>query len=225
MKVTGFMDRAILSLLFIFASFMPLSAFEGVMCQDTVWLRQQLYNGRVWESKYDQVKSNEFFLTEALTPASVSINGRTFINQLCWYDIYNDQLVLMTGPGTYIVANKERIEEFTMYYMNRNYRFVNFGPEGYNLVLHQGKVFLVTKYIKEIKKNAVDNRYDAFIDSERSYIVKGSTFIRLTGKKDLFNALADKEEEIRRFIHESGIKLNVRKPLSFVAVLRYYDSL
>ena len=49
-----------------------------------------------------------------------------------------------------------------MYHMNQNYRFVNFGAGGYCHVLHQGRVFLVIKYTKVIKKKAVDNRYDAF---------------------------------------------------------------
>lgn len=218
------MDRAILPLLFTLLIPIPVFGISPSY-QDTVWLRQQLYNGRVWESRYDQVTGNEFFLTEALTKTSITADGRIFSDQLCWYDICNDHLILMTGPGSFIEANRRKIEEFTMYHMNQNYRFVNFGAEGYCHVLHQGRVFMVTKYTKVIKKKAVDNRYDAFIESQHSYIVKDSTFIRLSGRKDLFIALADKEEEIRHYIRENGIHPNIRKPESLIAVLRYYDSL
>lgn len=219
------MDRALLSLFIVFLTALPLRATDAGKCQDTAYLRQQIYNGRVWEERYNKVYGNEFFLTEALSEVSVKINGRVFTGQLCWFDIHNDQLVLMTGPGSYIEANKENIEEFTMVYRNKPYRFVNFKSFGYGHVLHQGKLFLTVRYTKEIRKNAVENRYDAFLESQQSYIIRGENIIKLSGKKDLFRALADKETEVRRFIKQTGIHPNIKRAETLVPVLEFYDSL
>lgn len=219
------MDRALPSLFVIFLAALNLGASGAGICQDTAYLRQQIYNGRVWEKRHNNVYGNEFFLTEALTEASVNINGRSFTGQLCWYDIYNDQLVLMTGPGSYIEANKLNIEEFTMVYMNRKYRFVNIESLGYVHVLQQGKMLLAVRYTKEIRKKAVENRYDAFEESHQAYIIKGDDIIRLSGKKDLFNALADKETEVRQYIRQTGIHANIKSAETLIPLLEYYDSL
>lgn len=219
------MDRALLSLFLIFFHFFSLGASDSGIFQDTAYLRQQIYNGRVWEKRYNHIYGNEFFLTKALTEVSLNINGRTFTGQLCWYDIYNDQLVLMTGPGSYIEANKENIDEFTMVYMDRAYRFVNFKPLGYGHVMHLGKVCLAIRYIKEVSINAVENRYDSFHESQQAYIIRGEEIIKITGKKNLFNALADKETEIKQFLRHTGIHTDIKKPETLIPVLEYYDSL
>lgn len=219
------MDRRLLSVFIIFIAALPLRASGATSFQDTAYLRQQIYNGRVWEKRYSNVYGNEFFLTEALTEVSVKINGRIFNGQLCWYDIYNDQLVLMTGPGSYIEANKSNIEEFTMVYRDRKYRFVNFSTLGYGHVLHQGKMFLAVRYSKEIRKNAVENRYDAFDESQQVFIIRGNDIVKLSGKNDLFKALADKETEVRQFMRQTGIRLNVKRPETLIPVLEFYDSL
>lgn len=222
---TDKMVRAVLSFLFMIIAASPLRAFNSVICQDTAYLRQQIYNGRVWEKRYTNVYGNEFFLTEALTETSVKINGRIYSGQLCWYDIYNDQLILMTGPGSYIEANKDNIAEFTMVYRNREYRFVNFKSLGFGHVLHQGRLFLAVRYKKEISLKAVDNRYDAFEESRQAYIIKGDEIIKLSGRKDLLNALADRETEVKQFIRVTGIRPDVKRAETLVPILEYYDSL
>jgi hypothetical protein len=219
------MDRAVLSFLFIFIAASPIRASSAGSCQDTAYLRQQIYNGRVWEKRYNNVYGNEFFLTEALTETSVSINGRTYYGQLCWYDIYNDQLILMTGPASYIEANKDNIAEFTMAYRNMDYRFVNFKSLGFGHVLYQGRLFLAIRYKKEIRKKAVDNRYDAFEESQQAYIIRDDEIIKLSGRKDLLNALADRETEVKQFIRQTGIRPDVKRAETLIPILEYYDSL
>ena len=219
------MDRAVLSLLFLFIAASPLRASNTGICQDTAYLRQQIYNGRVWEKKYNSVYGNEFFLTEALTETSVRINGRIYSGQLCWYDIYNDQLILMTGPASYIEANKNNIAEFTIVYRNREYRFVNFNSLGFGHVLYQGRLFLAVRYKKEITIKAVDNRYDAFEESQQAYIIRGDEIIKLSGRKDLLNALADRETEVKQFIRQTGIRPDIKRAETLIPILEYYDSL
>lgn len=192
--------------------------------QDTAYLRQQLHNGRVWEKRYDKVAGHEFFLTETLSEASVTIGERTFNDQLIWYDIFNDRIVLMVRPGYFVEVSGENAVRFTITYLNADYPFRFFSEKGYCQLLHEGQVVLVRKYVKIIKKNAVNGSYDAFEEESSNYLVKDGTFTRLRRRKDLFNVLADRETEVRHFIREHGIWVNPKKPESIIPVLKFYES-
>ncbi len=193
--------------------------------QDTAYLRQQLYNGRVWEKRFDKVTGHEFFLTEALSVASVTIGDRTFNDQLIWYDIFNDRIVLMVRPGMFIEIPGENTGRFSITYMNRDYTFRYFGEMGYCHLLYEGNIMLVRKYVKVIKSITIDNSNDTFEEEQFDYIVNNGSFFRLRNRRDLFEALSDKEDEIRHFIRETGIWLNVKRPELIIPVLKYYDSL
>lgn len=192
---------------------------------DTAYLMQQLHNGRIWVKRFDKVSGHEFFLTEALAEASVTIGDRSFNNQLIWYDIYNDCIVLMVRPGQFIELSGENANQFTLSYLNRDYLFIYFGDKGYCQLLHYGKVLLVRKYVKVIKKNAVDGIYDAFEEEISDYLVKDGLFTRLRTRKDLFSVVADRETEVRHFIRENDIWLNPKVSESVIPVLEFYDSL
>ncbi len=193
--------------------------------QDTAYLMQQLHNGRIWEKKYDQVSGHEFFLTEALSEASLTIGERVFNNQLIWYDIFNDRIVLMVRPGLFVEVNGENVSQFTLRYLNNNYMFRYFGEKGYCQLLHDGGVLLVRKYAKVIKKNAVNGSFDAFEEEISDYLVKDGRFTRLRTRKDLFSVMADRETEVRHFIRENDIWVNPKKSESLIPVLEFYDSL
>lgn len=198
--------------------------FEGNQ-QDTAYLNQQLHNGRVWEKRYEKVSGHEFFLTEALAEASVTIGDRTFNDQLIWYDLFNDRIVLMVRPGYFVEVNSENTSRFTIRYLNSDYLFRYFGEKGYFQLLHDGRVLLVRKYVKVIKKNAVDGAIDAFEEEHSDYLVKDGRFTRLRTRRDFLNVLDDSETEIRHFIREHRILVNPKRSESLIPVLEFYDSL
>ncbi len=198
---------------------------DTVNQHDTTYLKQQLYNGRVWEKKYDKVSGHEFFLTKALTEASVTVDDRTFNDQLIWYDIFNDRIVLMVRPGLFVEVNGESAGEFTFMYLDMDYMFRYFRAKGYCQMLHSGQLLLVRKYVKVIKKGAVDGSIDAFEEEVSDYLVRDGRFTRFRTRKDLFNVLADREKEVRRFIREHGISINPRRSESIIPVLEFYETL
>lgn len=192
--------------------------------QDTSYLRQQLYNGKVWRLRYAKIVGHEFFLTKTLSDGSVTINSRVFTNQLLWYDIFNDKLVLMVSPGLFVELNSENAGEFIINYPNSSYRFMNFGEMGYCHILYEGKAMLVKKYVKSIRY-LTDSGIDTFEENEFNYVVTDGRFTRLRSKRDLLNALAVKKEEIRKFMRKKGIWVNKKEIESLIPVFQFYDSL
>lgn len=199
--------------------------------QDTLYNRQLLYNGRIWKSRYSNIREYEFFLTKNWISGDVTINGRTFVNVLLRYDVFNDELLAMVDPGTFVQLNKEAVAAFKLNYQQNKYLFENFNNKnvnslkGYGQVIYKGDIYLIIKYFKQIKILAVDNKYDEFYQTQSIYLLKDGQIYRISGKKDLYKVLSGKEVEIQKYIRDKGIKLNKKKPETFIPVLQFYDSL
>jgi hypothetical protein len=199
--------------------------------QDTVYSRQLLYNGRVWENRYQKILSHEFFLTRNPVSGSVTINRKAFYGILLRYDLYNDELLLLDSPDTYLQLNKEAVSDFVMEIDGKQYIFENFdskkpgGLNGYGQVIWHGDTWLIKKHKKEIKYRAVDNIYDSFTESQSVWLVTEERAWPLSGRKDLYRALSDRSAEVKRFVRDSGIRFRIKEPESVIPVLKFYDSL
>jgi len=199
--------------------------------QDTVYTRQLLYNGRVWENRYQKILSHEFFMTRTPVSGSVTMNGRTFHGLLLRYDIYNDELLILDSPDTYLQLNKEAVSGFVLEIDGIQYLFENFegrkagSMNGYGQVIWHGDSWLVKKYVKEIKNKAVDNIYDSFTETESAWLVTRESAWQLAGNRDLYRALSDREVEVKHFVRDNSIRIRVKEPESVIPVLKFYDSL
>jgi len=199
--------------------------------QDTVYIRQLLYNGRVWENRYQKILSHEFFMTRTPVSGSVNINGRTFHGLLLRYDIYNDELLILDSPDTYLQLNKEAVSGFVLEIDGTQYLFENFevnnpgSLNGYGQVIWHSDSWLVKKYVKEVKNKAVDNIYDSFTESQSVWLITREAAWQLSVNRDLYRALSDREVEVKHFVRDSGIRFRVKEPESLVPILKYYDSL
>lgn len=193
--------------------------------------KQLLFNGRIWYSSFSNTIGNEFLLTKDWLNGDVNINDLTFNNLLLRYDVYNDQLLAFYNQITVVQLNKELIKEFSLTNANRRYDFENFGDEpgspfnGFGQVLYKGKIYFIIKYTKQIKELAVENKYDEFIQIQTLFLLKDRKYYHISGKKDLFKALSDRDIQVRSFIRENNIKIRKNNPESFIPVIKFYDNL
>ena len=79
---------------------------------------QILYNGRAWRNLYYKIKGDQFLFSPEFLPGSVTIEGKTFSNLQLKYDIYNDELIIITDNGIILQLNKEMIDLFSMIFDN-----------------------------------------------------------------------------------------------------------
>jgi len=232
----------LLSVIIVFLFLLPVAETAGTLngtqnvsvpaeCQDTVYSRQLLYNGRVWENRYQKILSHEFFMTRTPVSGSVTMNGRIFHGLLLRYDIYNDELLILDSPDTYLQLNKEAVSSFVMEIDGIRYLFENFdgkkpgSMKGYGQVIWHGDSWLVKKHVKEIKNKAVNNIYDSFIESQSVWLVTREATLQLSGSGDLYRALSDRAVEVKHFVRDNGIRFRVKEPESVIPVLKFYDSL
>lgn len=198
--------------------------------QDTAWT-QVLYNGRLWRNIHYLVKGDQFLFTPGLLTGTVTIEEKVFRNVFLSYDIYNDELLAMNDKDIMIQLNKEKIEDFTLDYNLRTYKFKNLDSDslsylnGFVNVLFQDGIALVVKHRKVILMLAVDNKYDAFSESHRIYIRKDGDYNLIRGKGDLLKLFDDHKKQVRQFIRTNHHNISRKDPDSFIPVVEYYNNL
>ena len=206
---------------------MPLSINEA---KDSVEL-QILYNGRAWRNLYYKVKGDQFLFLNEFLPGSVTIDDKTFNDLKLRYDIYDDELILISDHGIIIQLNKEMIDLFSVNFKNTSYYFKNFDKDSVNIlsgyvnVLYEGNTSLYVKYRKELLQLAVENKYDMFNQINRVYIEKDGEVMKVDSRSELLKLLKDRKHELHNFIRSHKIKISKKYPESFIPVIEYYNKL
>jgi hypothetical protein len=216
------------SLFFLSTECIP-SVPGGVELRDSIEM-QILNNGRAWRNLYYKIKGDQFLYSPDFLPGSVTIEGRTFNNLRLKYDIYNDELIMITDHGIIIQLNKEMVESFSMVF-DDIYNFKNIEADtlntlaGYVNVLYDGNISLYVKYRKEILQLVVENKYDMFNQINRIYVKKDGVISRVDTKREFLNLFKDKKQQLHSFIRSEKLKLSRKNPESFQPVIEYYDTL
>jgi hypothetical protein len=192
---------------------------------------QVLYNGRAWRNLYYKIRGDQFlFSTEFLT-GGVTIDGKTFNKLLLKYDIFNDELLIITDHNIILQLNKEMIDLFTIKYQDRIFNFKRLNADSLNTlsgfvnVLYDGGTSLYVKYRKEILLLAVENKYDMFNQVNRIFIEKNGRIYRIDSKRELLKLLEDQKRMVHSYIRSSKLRISRRNPDSFKPVIEYYDKL
>jgi hypothetical protein len=200
--------------------------------QDTLTRNQLLYNGRVWRNTYTGVRGDAYLFTKEFLNGSVTINGKSFDNISLLYEIHKDEVLTVSGRKIIILLNKEMVNSFNIEYNNRTYRFVNSAdtpfelPDGYSNVLYEGNTGIYVKYRKVIDPRAVENRYDAFRQLQKMYVIVDSVAMPVNSKGQFFSLFSKEDAQaLKSFVKREKLKITVKDPYSFIPVARYYDAL
>ncbi|MDX9726259.1 MAG: hypothetical protein RBT38_07725 [Bacteroidales bacterium] len=229
-KVIKFIPAILATILGFFSSGGSAIAASGLPEGDSVEI-QILYNGRAWRNLYTSIKGDPFLFSDNFLKGSVRAGGVFFSNQMLKYDIYNDEILLVTRKKIVLQLNKEFIESFNLEYGEKTYYFKRLDADslnslsGYVRVLYEGNTSLLVKYSKEILSLAVENKYDLFSQIERVYLGREGKLHRIKGRGDLLNLLEDKKQQVHSFIRSNNIKISRKDPESFMPVLEFYDRL
>jgi hypothetical protein len=191
--------------------------------------KQILYNGRVWRNLYIRIEGDPFFLTDKFSPGTVIINNSSFRDIRIRYDIYNDEIMILTDHEIILKLNKEMISSFSIVFNGDTCKFTKleisdmYPVSGYVNLLYNGDLSLLVKYRKEIDTSTSNRVYGTFFQSHRIYVLKDTIMYPVGGRRSLFKLLEDKKQEIRVFMKTNKIKVAKKHPDSFVPVLEFYD--
>ncbi len=196
--------------------------------QDTLKADQYLYIGREWMNLFYMVEGDQFLFSNKFLTGSVTIQGRSYRDISIKYDVFKDEILIPNKNGGVLQLNKEMVDSFKILFQNRSYLFTKIMEEpisGYVNVLYKGRCAVYVKYIKKIKKLAVEGTFDEFYLVSRIYFEEDNVFYPISGKRDLLNVIKDEKDLIRSFIKKNRLKISKGKPESLIPVARYFDSL
>jgi hypothetical protein len=210
------------------ARFSPVVPEEIV--SDTIDV-QILYNGRLWRNLYNGVDGDQFLFTPEFLSGSVTIDGISFDSLQVKYDIYNDELLLLTDRGIILQLNKEMIDLFSIKYNNQIFHFKRFDPDslntlsGYVNVLYDDSISLYVKYWKYIIPPTITGSFNMFSQNNWIYVSRKGDFYKVDTKAELLRLLKDQNQLVRNFIRTNKIRISRKNPESFHRVIEYYDNL
>lgn len=197
---------------------------------DTLPDDQFLFNGRVWQNLYSQIEGDQFLFSDQFLLGSVTIRGKKFNEIMIRYDIYKDEIQIPYRPFGIIQINKELTDSFSLFFMNREYRFIRITDSkdsemnGYYNELYNGGTRLLVRCIKKIEKFADGGRIDRFYQVNMPYLVRDGHFRNLKGKKDLLNLFIEEKNTVGNYIKRNKIKILRNDPQTFIPVLKFIDS-
>lgn len=193
--------------------------------------QQVLYNGKIWRNLFSATKGDQFLFSNGFVKGNVNIGNRVFEDASLRYDIYNDELQIMTPQGVILSLNKENIDAFTLWHNDRQYHFIKkevsniLKRSGYLNILHNGRLKLYVRYRKDILPLAVDNKYDLFTLIQHIYLEKDSQMYLLRTKRDVIKLFPGYKDEIKDFLRHNRISISKNDPDSFMALIEYCDNL
>jgi hypothetical protein len=202
-----------------------------ISVQDTLKKIQILYNGILWTNKYHEFEGDQYLFSDIFLPGSLSFNNHQFRNLEIRYDILSDEIMIPRDRDVIVQLNKEMVDSFTLVFENKEYRFLNFrndsllGSGGYFNVLYEGKSALYIKYNKSISTVITDRSNGYFNQIMHLILVLDGKAYKINKLKDIMNLVPGENAQIRSFIREKKLKVTIKKPETFVPVIRYYDSL
>jgi hypothetical protein len=217
------------SLVFLNAGTGCFAAEAPYQQEDSVRIKQVLFNGKIWRNLYTRVNGYQFLFTDEFLQADISVKGRTFTNIRAKYDIFRDELLAVTDNGTIIQMNKEIVDSFSLRYYDKSYFFIRIDStsdfNGFVNVLYSGESSMYVAYKKMIELLSINQRQDRFYDKRKMYLLRDGVPQQFSGRSDLLKLFGERKQAVKELIRKNQLQPRRDDPLSFVPVIKLYDKL
>ena len=197
----------------------------------------EIINGKEYESYYRQSKSNPLLFQDKPRTATLFTGTRRYKNLTLQYDTYQDEVVYTDKSRTLndrfpqIALNKNIASGFNLYFNDDSLIFRYFKlpecsklnlKEGYYEVAYQGRSKFVIKHKSSYYQRDGMNEYKYY---HEYYVSTGDVYYQIKGRKGLLKLFGDKSGVMKKYVHESRIRMGQADRNQFVEILKHYDSL
>jgi hypothetical protein len=204
---------------------------------EKVQVPKDLINGKEYESYYTRSKSKPLLYIDKKRTATVFTPTRQYNNLTLQYDTFLDEVIYTDTSRTInyrfpeIALNKDIVDGFNLYFADDSLIFRYFKPpectknnlkEGYYEVGYLGKSRYVIKHESSFYVREGLNEYKYVPEN---YISVGDVFYRVKNRSGLLKLFGDKSGEMKKYLHQSRIRIRQAGKYQFVSILKYYDSL
>ena len=204
---------------------------------EKVQVPKDMINGKEYESYYTRSKSKPLLYIDKKRTATIFTPTRRYNNLTLQYDTFLDEVVYTDTSRTInyrfpeIALNKDIVDGFNLYFADDSLIFRYFRSpectkknlkEGYYEVAYLGKSRYVIKHESSYYVREGLNEYKYVPEN---FISVGEVFYRVKNKSGLLKLFGDKSAEMKKYLHQSRIRIRQAGKYQFVSILKYYDSL
>lgn len=197
----------------------------------------EIINGKEYESYYRQSKAKPLLFPDKSRTATLFTGTRQYKNLTLQYDTYLDEVIYTDKSRTLndrfpqIALNMDIATGFNLYFEDDSLIFRYFRlpectkenlKEGFYEIAYQGKARFVIKHKSSYYQRDGLNEYKYFTEY---YISTGDVFFKVKNKKSLLKLFGEKSGAVKKYIHESRIRMGQADRNQFIRILKYYDSL
>jgi hypothetical protein len=181
--------------------------------------QKAIYTGPVYVQYFIKMGNDGHPFFPSLKPESITYSDIPYARVNFIYDIFKDEIAVLNPDSNWICLDKSKISKFSISgHHLRKIDTLSGIPSGFYEILHEGSnTLLLAKWSKLFKASVWVEKVTFFLITEKVY--------PLSNKKDLLQALRDKDNEIKNFIDDNKLNFKKEKRSDFKKVLEFYSSL
>ena len=197
----------------------------------------ELINGKEYESYFARSTSKPLLFRDKKRTATLFTRTRQYKNISLEYDTFHDEVIYTDKSRTLddrfpqISLNKDITEGFNLYFEDdsmifKYLRLPECGKqnlkEGFYEVAYQGRTKFFIKHKSSFYQKEGLNEYKYY---HEYYLSTGDTFVKIKSRRSLLKLFGEKAAMMKKYMHESRIRMRQADRNQLVEILKHYDSL
>ncbi len=176
-----------------------------------------IYNGRDYTPTTITAAGHPYFPTAELESRTITYDGIRYDDIFLIFDASLQCVVIEDYAGNKICPVEEKIESFTVgVHTFKRLSDVPGLPSGFYDVLVDGKLFA--------RRTKSGGGMQWRSSTDYFFLNEGRLF-EPTNRRSVLESMADKENDVRNYIHINKLSFSKKKETSLIEVVKYYSSL
>jgi hypothetical protein len=179
-----------------------------------------IYSGPLYTQYFVKMGNDGHPFYHSLQPEAIMYDSILYSSVNFIYDIFLDEVVVINPDSAWICLNKKKVNYFLLGgHKLTKIQNVNGLPSGFYEVLYEDNdISLFAKWTKVFNASVWKEKVSFFVVKEKVYAVHN--------KRELLDALGDRESEIRNFIRQNKLRFKkAQKIESFAKIVGFYSSI
>jgi hypothetical protein len=190
-----------------------------------------LYSGNWPQPLGFRAQNNQFFKEQDYVSGKLSYNGIVYPNVLIRWDLFRDELVVLSPSNSNIVLINENVDfaeihGFHIFYLHPD-GLAGCPPAGNYILLNSDKYLLLEKLANTPYLSNVDSKKYIYIFMLSSYffLQKDDVYYKIYNSRKLLKALGTHRKEMKRFIHTNKYKYKRDAEKMVLEVVKEHEKL
>jgi len=186
-----------------------------------------IYNGSEFLPYDYLIEGNAFYPDGSTHVGSIVYDGIGYGHIPILYDIFKDQVIILTSNNFLIVPATAKVSRFsvqgrTFVRLTEDTMATGFPGPGIYESIYEGRESLWAKH-RKIVKNDPSDAHRFFLESVSFYLKRGTTYYEVNTQGAFLKALGDRRASLKSMMRKNGLHFKDDRPETMRALLTYYD--